>query len=74
MDVKAIKKDLANTKEGTHTGRLIAHVIANYDELKDINGWKIVHLFGLTPGKYPDIAKAKATAKQLAAMGYEVTK
>lgn len=73
-NVKAIKEDLEKSEgSGAYTGRLIANIIAHYDELKDVSGWEIVHMFGLQPGKYPEVSKAKSAAAQLVIMGYEVT-
>ncbi len=71
MDITKIKKDLKEqAKKRNKSGRLLAHVILNYDEWKDVSNYEIIEELDLKPTSFPEIAKAKATAKQLKEMGW----
>jgi hypothetical protein len=49
-------------------------VIANYAELQDVGSYEIADMFGIQPNTTPDISKARATAKQLLDLGYDVVR
>ena len=74
MNIGEIRKDLHDTKGRVKGGRLMAHVIVNYNELEGLPNYEIAEKFGLNPNVTPDVAKAKATAKQLKELGWGVQK
>lgn len=70
-NMEEIKKDLIEqAKKRNKSGRLLAHVILNYDEWEDIPNYDIIEELDLRPTSFPEVAKAKATAKQLKEMGW----
>ena len=74
MDVKEIANDINEVKGRVKSGRIIAHTIINYEELESMTGYEVADAFELSPNTAPEIAKGKATARQLKELGWTLTK
>ncbi len=74
MNVKEIKKDMDSVTGRVKTGRLAAHIIIDYEKLKDVDNYELAEKLGLKPNVTPQIAKAKAIAVQLKEMGWPLQK
>jgi hypothetical protein len=77
IDWKKIKKMMANNKSRGKVGKILALSIIHgeeLDRLDEMSNLDIATAMGLKPGSMAEVARGRATYRQLLRMGYTITK
>ena len=65
-------KEYLKSNKRLKSGRFMAFVAINHEELFDIKNKDITDMLGISPTSASDVSKAKNMVDQLGKMGYEI--